>query len=184
MMKLLISQLVVSTGCKKQQSDIKPNILFIAVDDLRPELGCYGKNYIVSPNIDNLASNGVLFNRAYCNIPVCGASRASLMTGIYPNRYRFSSFNSRADKDAVEVITLPRHFKNNGYDTFSFGKVFHDPDDDLQGWTESWRATHPNDIHKQEFSARDYQVQSTNGEIKLLNQVRHGKKQMLQRMFI
>jgi len=157
MMNFVISQLVVSTGCKKQQFDIKPNILFIAVDDLRPELGCYGKNHIVSPNIDNLASNGVIFNRAYCNMPVCGASRASLMTGIYPNRYRFRSFDSRADKDALGVITLPSHFKNNGYDTFSFGKVFHDPDDDLQGWTESWRATHPNDIHKQEFSARDYQ---------------------------
>ena len=59
----------------------QPNILFIAVDDLRPELACYGRSHIHSPNIDALASRGTLFERAYCMVPTCGASRASLMTG-------------------------------------------------------------------------------------------------------
>jgi hypothetical protein len=71
-----------SNSQQDSSSDSQPNVLFIVVDDLRPELGCYGKTHILSPNIDNLASNGVLFDRAYCNMPVCGASRASLMTGI------------------------------------------------------------------------------------------------------
>ena len=60
----------------------KKNVLFIAVDDLRAQLGCYGDGEIVSPNIDRLASQGVLFKSAYCNVPRCGASRASVITGI------------------------------------------------------------------------------------------------------
>ena len=70
-----------SSGMEKQIP--KPNILFIAIDDLRPELGCYGETQVLSPNIDNLASEGILFQRAYCNVPVCGASRASMLNPVY-----------------------------------------------------------------------------------------------------
>ncbi|MCK5564660.1 MAG: sulfatase-like hydrolase/transferase, partial [Planctomycetes bacterium] len=83
----------------------KPNILFIAIDDLRPELNCFGKSNIISPNIDSLASGGVLFSRSYCQVPVCGASRASLLTGIRPNRDRFVTYYTRADEDAPSAIT-------------------------------------------------------------------------------
>ena len=69
----------------------RPNVLFIAVDDLRPQLKCYGKDFMHSPNIDKLAGRGVLFERSYCMVPTCGASRASLMTGIRPARNRFVS---------------------------------------------------------------------------------------------
>ena len=62
----------------------RPNILMIAVDDLRPQLGCYGLTQVKSPNIDRLAAQGLVFNRAYCMVPTCGASRASLMTSIRP----------------------------------------------------------------------------------------------------
>ncbi|MGB3585343.1 MAG: sulfatase [Tunicatimonas sp.] len=118
----------------------QPNILFIAVDDLRPELGCYGKPVIISPNIDRLASQGTLFNRAYCQIPVCGASRASLLTGLRPNRNRFLGYDTWADKDAPQAVTLPQHFKENGYYTVSNGKIFHHQDDKLESWSElPWR---------------------------------------------
>ena len=70
----------------------KPNVLFIAIDDLRPELGCYGK-HVISPNIDKLAASGVQFNRAYCQQAVCGASRLSLMGGLYPTNTREQTFH-------------------------------------------------------------------------------------------
>ncbi|MDX1284820.1 MAG: sulfatase [Draconibacterium sp.] len=139
-----------------RQSLSKPNVLFIAVDDLRPELGCYGVEQIHSPNIDKLASEGVMFQRAYCNIPVCGASRASILTGQYPTRTRFTTYYTRVEEDAPGIATLPEHFKNNGYFTTSYGKVFHHLDDGLSAWTESpWRPDYPNDIHVQEYW-RDY----------------------------
>lgn len=73
-------------------ADARPNVLFIAVDDLRPELACYGERHIHSPNIDRLARSGLLMERAYCMVPTCGASRASLLTGIRPTSSRFVSY--------------------------------------------------------------------------------------------
>ncbi len=121
-------------------ADKSPNVLFIAVDDLRPQLGCYGKSGIHSPNIDRLAANGIVFNRAYCMVPTCGASRASLMSGIRPSRNRFVNYLAWAEKDAPGVTTLNTHFKKNGYYTISNGKVFHHPADNAVGWSEpAWR---------------------------------------------
>ncbi|HSH19971.1 MAG TPA: sulfatase-like hydrolase/transferase, partial [Draconibacterium sp.] len=108
-------------GNASSQNSKRPNVLFIAVDDLRPELGCYGKSYIKSPNIDKLAKSGLTFNRAYCNIPVCGASRASILTGIRPNRSRFVNYDCWQDKEVPGTVSLPMHFKNNGYYTVSLG---------------------------------------------------------------
>ena len=70
----------------------RPNVLFIAVDDLRPQIACYGHKQMISPNIDRLASNGVIFSRCYCQVPVCGASRASLLTGVRPTPERFLNY--------------------------------------------------------------------------------------------
>ena len=143
---------VLPVKAKKKQ----PNVLFIIVDDLRPELNCYGMEYIQSPNIDKLAESGCMFTRSYCNMPVCGASRASLLTGMYPNRVRFTSYKTYADEDAPGVVTLPRQFKQNGYSTYSYGKVFHHLDDAVESWSETpWRADYPNNIHIQEYW-RDY----------------------------
>lgn len=114
----------------------KPNVLFIAVDDLRPELGCYGQQHIKSPNIDRLAESGLLFKRAYCNIPVCGASRASILSGLRPNRHRFLNYDCYQDKDVPGVVSLPMHFKNNGYTTISLGKIYHHKADGKGSWTE------------------------------------------------
>ncbi len=114
----------------------KKNVLFIVVDDLRPQLGCYGHKQMLSPNIDRLASEGVIFSSAYCQVPVCGASRASLLTGARPTKDRFIDYKTWAEKDLPGAVSLPKHFKNNGYHTISNGKVYHHLKDDIDGWSE------------------------------------------------
>jgi arylsulfatase A-like enzyme len=128
----------------------KPNIIFIAVDDLRPQLNCYGKNQIISPNIDGLASVSHIYQNAVCNFPVCGASRASLLTGLRPNKNRFTSYKTRMDIDADNILTLGEWFKKNDYFTISLGKVSHHTNDSPESWsTPAWRA---------EKNWRDYQT--------------------------
>lgn len=120
----------------------KPNILFILVDDLRPELGSYGAPQVKTPEIDKLAASGMQFQRAYCQIPVCGASRASLMTGMLPTNERFLTYYTRADEDAPNAKTLPQVFKEAGYTTISNGKVFHHSGDSAnRSWSQPpWRS--------------------------------------------
>lgn len=95
----------------------KPNVLFIAVDDLRPEFGAYGKGYIHSPNLDRIAKRGVTFNRAYCQQAVCSPSRSSLLTGTRPDTTKGWDLNTHFRKAIPNVVTLPEHFKQNGYFT-------------------------------------------------------------------
>ena len=117
-----------------------PNVLMIAVDDLRPELGCYGAAGAVTPHLDRLAARGVRFDRAYCNIAVCGASRASLLKGLWPTPQRFRFYDTRADVDAPDVPSLPLVLKRHGYTTVSNGKVYHHRDDDVAAWSAPpWR---------------------------------------------
>lgn len=118
----------------------RPNVLFIAVDDLRPQLNTYGRSQMRTPNIDRLAESGTRFERAYCNVPVCGASRASLMTGLRPTRQRFATYDTRAEDDAPGIPALNDHFQQHGYHTSSFGKVFHHRDDHADGWDVNWRS--------------------------------------------
>ncbi len=118
----------------------RTNVLFLAVDDLRPQLGCYGHKQMLSPNIDRLGAEGVIFLRSYCQVPVCGASRASLMTGVRPTANRFLGFDTWAQKDLPGALSIAKHFRNNGYHTISNGKVFHHSTDCLDGWSEEpWR---------------------------------------------
>jgi iduronate 2-sulfatase len=122
----------------------KPNVLFIAVDDLRPQLGCYGHKQMISPNIDRLASGGVTFLRSYCQVPVCGASRASLLTGVRPTQDRFLGYDTWAEKDRPGALSIAKHFRNNGYHTVSNGKIFHHRTDCLDSWSEDpWRPKGP-----------------------------------------
>ncbi len=100
----------------------RPNVLFIAVDDLRPELGCYGADPIKSPNIDRLASQGILFNRAYCQAPHCGPSRASLLTGVHTRNH---DLVMSPEEMAPHAVTLPGAFRQAGYHTVGNGKIFH-----------------------------------------------------------
>jgi iduronate 2-sulfatase len=121
---------------------LKPNVLMLIIDDLRPELACYGQTQLKTPNIDKVASQGLIFNRSYCNVPVSGASRASLMTGILPTPTRFIAHNSRADEDVPGAKTLPQVFREAGYTTISNGKIFHESADcAAQSWSQKhWGA--------------------------------------------
>jgi arylsulfatase A-like enzyme len=118
-----------------------PNILFIAIDDLRVQRGPYDRDNAHTPNLDKLAAQGVAFSRAYSNVPVCGASRSSMLSGLRPTPERFLAFVS-THKEAPGIVTLPQHFKDNGYYTISLGKVFNNKDDSLQACSETpWRPT-------------------------------------------
>ncbi len=124
-------------------SDAKPpNVLFIAIDDLRPELGCYGATEVKSPNIDRVAAEGLLFERAYCQVPVCGASRACLMTGILPTPNRFVLAKTHVDEDTPGAMTMPQVFRDAGYTTLSNGKIFHFGNDTAdRSWSEpAWHS--------------------------------------------
>jgi arylsulfatase A-like enzyme len=114
----------------------KQNILFIAIDDLRPLINVYDASQMITPHLDMLASNSIKFNNAFTNIAVCGASRASLMTGIRPSQARFTGYSTRASEDVPTAISLNQIFKENGYETISYGKIYHHSDDFKQHWSE------------------------------------------------
>jgi iduronate 2-sulfatase len=129
---LILSVILSVVSCKSDKKDEqdtskKPNILFIAIDDLRPEIGAYGSEIAVTPNLDKLASEGLLFNRAYCQEPICSPSRASLMTGARPESINvIENFTYFRDANP-DIITLPQYFKRNGYETVHTGKIYHKP---------------------------------------------------------
>jgi len=130
----------------------KRNVLFIAVDDLRPQLGCYGHPTIKSPNIDKLAASGVLFTNAYCQQAICAPSRASLLTGLRPDSTKIYDLRHPVSRHLPDVLTLPQHFRRNGYKTISLGKIYHHHTDDKPGWTErpsAWRGLY----HSKEIEA-------------------------------
>ncbi|MEO1614755.1 MAG: sulfatase, partial [Planctomycetota bacterium] len=116
------------------------NVLFIAVDDLRPNLGCYGDLHAISPNIDRLAGRGMRFNRAYCQVAVCNPSRASLMTGLRPDRLGVWTLPIHFREAKPDAVTMPQWFRKHGYTAVSHGKIYHNPTPDPQSWSEPIRA--------------------------------------------
>jgi iduronate 2-sulfatase len=116
----------------------KPNVLFIAVDDLRTELNCYGAKQMHTPNIDRLAQKGVLFEHAYCQQAVCAPSRNTVLTGLRPDALGIYDLSTFFRDKCPDVVALPEHFKNNGYRTESIGKIYHTSHgnkDDVRSWS-------------------------------------------------
>jgi iduronate 2-sulfatase len=117
----------------------RPNVLFIPVDDLRTELGCYGAQHIHSPHIDRLAQSGTVFLRAYCQQAVCSPSRTSLMTGLRPDSTQVYDLQTHFRTHVPDVVTLGQHFRQNGYYCVSMGKIYHGGYDDPPTWSEPAR---------------------------------------------
>ncbi len=120
------------------ERDERLNVLFLAADDLRVELSCYGDTPALTPNIDRLAARGTLFNRAYCQQAVCNPSRASLLTGLRPDTLRVWNLTTHLRETHPDVVTLPQHFKQHGYHTRNIGKIFHNWRTEIQGDPVSW----------------------------------------------
>ncbi len=113
----------------------QPNVLVFYVDDLRAELGCYGSETAITPNIDKLASDGVMFNKAYTQQAICAPSRMSTLTGLRPETLGIYSIFTPLRKVHKEVVSMPQLFNKNGYKTVSIGKVYHHGSDDKKEWS-------------------------------------------------
>jgi len=135
--QLSLALLLATTGIS-QAAEKPVNFIHIIMDDLRSTgLPLYEKDApVIAPNLERLASEGVLFNNAHANFPSCGASRASLFTGLRPTEKRFTSFDASLENDAKGIITLPGYLKENGYKTLSLGKVIHVRGDTDFAWSE------------------------------------------------
>ena len=138
--RLLVLSLLglMSQGCGQAElpESARPNVLFIAVDDLRPELGAYGNPHIQTPNIDRLAESGVTFLQAHVQQAVCNPSRASLMTGLRPDSLRVWDLATDFRHTVPDVVTLPQHFMRNGYHAVAIGKIYHNTIPDSLSWSE------------------------------------------------
>ena len=118
-----------------QAADPSPNVLFIAIDDLNDWVGALGgHSQTVTPNLDRLAARGVLFTNAHCAAPACNPSRAALMTGVPPHRSGVY-LNRQPWRPAMpDAVTIPQHFRANGYTAIGSGKIFHGPSPDPRSW--------------------------------------------------
>lgn len=144
--------LLMIVGLNSARSAERPNVLFIAADDLRNDLRCMGNKEVLSPHIDALAERGRLFTRAYCQQAVCNPSRASLMTGRRPDTLKIWDLPTHLRERMPDVVTLPQHFMKHGYFTQNIGKIYHNWRQEIQGDPASWSvpavmhyATHGSD---------------------------------------
>lgn len=124
-------------------SQRKPNVLFIAVDDLRPELGCYGNESVRSPHLDKLARSAMVFRRAYVQQAVCSPSRTSVMTGLRPDSTKVYDLETAFRKTIPDAVTLSQHFIASGWHAEGLGKIYHSKAhlQDPKSWSAPWRKS-------------------------------------------
>lgn len=126
-----------ATSCNKSKQEItKPNILFLSIDDLRPTLGAYGDSIALTPNIDQLAAEGMTFRSTFTQVAVCAPSRASLMTGLRPDSTRVWHLGDKFREINPNTVTMPQYFSKFGYHTVNLGKIFHNYMPDSISWDE------------------------------------------------
>jgi len=136
---LVIAVTFIASGVAVADSGSGFNVLFVAVDDMRAELGCYGSEAVRSPNLDKLAQRSVRFNRAYCQQALCNPSRASLMTGLRVDTLGIFGLTTHFRDIRPEIVTLPQLFKQNDYTSVGIGKIFHNwRQDRWKGDEASW----------------------------------------------
>ena len=147
---ILLLTIVQATLLAQQQN--RPNILMIAIDDLKPMLGCYGESSISTPNIDMLAAKGTVFLKNYCQQAVCAPTRASLMTGLRPDATKVWDLKTQLRDMLPNVVTMPQHFSQQGYATTGIGKVFDvrsvDKQLDAPSWTIPYEKLEDEDYAK------------------------------------
>ena len=112
----------------------RPNVLFISIDDLRPELKCYGAKHMLTPNMDRLSTSGVTFDRCYVQVAVCNPSRASTWTGLRPDHLGVWTLPVHFREAMPDAVTLPQHLRRHGYTCEGYGKIFHNPWPDPRSW--------------------------------------------------
>lgn len=122
---LLILFVISNTVIAQKKQATKPNILFIAVDDLKPLLGCYGNTLVKSPNIDRLAKMATVFDKNYCQQAICGPTRASIMTGTRPDATKIWNLTTQMREANPNTLTLPQYLITQGYTTSGIGKIYH-----------------------------------------------------------
>ncbi len=134
---LFVLLVLVIFGCSSPKKDVvKPNILFISIDDLRPTLGAYGDTVAITPNIDQLAAEGMTFRQTFTQVAVCAPSRASLMTGLRPDSTRVWHLGDKFREINPDAVTMPQYFSKFGYHTVNLGKIFHNYMPDSISWDE------------------------------------------------
>ena len=122
---ILFLFVISNTVIAQKKQTTKPNILFIAVDDLKPLLGCYGNTLVKSPNIDRLAKLATVFNKNYCQQAICGPTRASIMTGTRPDVTKIWNLTTQMRDANPNTVTLPQYLISQGYTTSGIGKIYH-----------------------------------------------------------
>jgi arylsulfatase A-like enzyme len=161
----------------------RPNVLFIAVDDLRPELGCYGATHAITPHIDRLAASGMVFTQAHCQQAVCNPSRASVMTGLRPETLGVLDLRTDFRSRRPDAVTVAQHFVQHGYRSWAIGKIFHntlpdpgswsDPKTFLDGWPFDPDAVYREPAHVAALEARQTELTAAGREARHIDRFGH-----------